>query len=165
MKFLTYAILVFFAYIIQTIPDFMSFFGVSPILVLPACICIAVYEGEFAGGLFGFFAGLLCDSTSETVFGFNSCVYLLFCVAAGLATIYIFRRSTLNIMLLCLTAIFLRSSLEFFFEFILYGYENLEPFFYTVFAPQIVYTSVFSFPFCILFKKLHRHFEPDETRE
>ena len=165
MKFLTYAILVFAAYIIQTIPGFMSFFGVAPILVLPACICIAVFEGEFAGGLFGFFAGLLCDSSSETVFGFNACVFLVFCVLAGLSTIYIFRRNTMNIMLLCLTAIFLRSFLEFFFGFILYGYENLEPFFYTVIAPQIVYTSVFSFPFCLLFKKLHKRFEPDETRE
>ena len=165
MKFLTYAILVFFAYIIQTIPDFMSFFGVSPILVLPACICIAVYEGEFAGGLFGFFAGLLCDSTSETVFGFNSCVYLLFCVAAGLATIYIFRRSTMNIMLLCLGALFLRSVLEFGFNFILFGYENLEPFFYTEIAPQIVLSAIFSLPFCVLFRWLHRKFEPETTKE
>ncbi len=165
IKFLTYFIIVFASYIFQTIPEFMDYFGIAPILVLPACICIAVFEGEFAGGLFGFFAGLLCDSTSETVFGFNAFIYLLFCVLAGLATIYLFRRSTMNIMLLCLGAIFLRSFLEFFFGFMLYEYENLEAFFYTVIAPQVVYTAIFALPYCALFRWLHKKFEPEETRE
>lgn len=165
MKFVTCALIVFAAYIIQTTPGFFEFFGISPILVLPACICIAVFEGEFAGGLFGFIMGLFCDSASETVFGFNALVYLLLCVGAGLLTIYVFRRSTMNIMLLCLGAIFIRSALEFFFTFILFGYENLEGFFYTVIAPQIVLTSIFSFPFCVIFRRLHAFFEPDETKE
>ena len=165
LKFFTYAVIVFSAYIIQTTPELFDFFGISPILVLPACICIAVFEGEFAGGLFGFFMGLFCDSTSETVFGFNALVFLVFCVFAGLATIYLFRRSTMNIMLLCLGAVFLRSALEYFFGFILYGYENIVPFFYTEIGPQIVLTSLFSLPFCFIFRWLHKKFEPEETRE
>ena len=165
LKFFVYAAIVFSAYIIQTTPGLFDFYGIKPVLVLPACICIAVFEGEFAGGLFGFFAGLLCDSASETVFGFNAFVYLSLCVLAGLSTIYLFRRSTMNIMLLCLGAVLIRSYLEFFFGFILYGYENLAPFFYTVVAPQIVFTSIFSFPYCIFFRWLHKKFEPEETRE
>ena len=165
IKFLTYFFIVFASYIIQTTPQLLDWFGVVPFIVLPACICIAVFEGEFAGGLFGFFAGLLCDSASETVFGFNAFVYLSLCVLAGLSTIYLFRRSTMNIMLLCLVAVLIRSYLEFFFVFILYGYENLAPFFYTVVAPQIVFTSIFSFPYCIFFRWLHKKFEPEETRE
>ena len=165
MKFLTYFLIVFASYIIQTTPGLFEFFGVVPILVLPACICIAVFEGEFAGGLFGFFAGLLCDSASETVFGFNAFIFLSLCVAVGLSTIYVFRRSTTNILLLCLAAIFIRSALEFFFIFVLYQYENLEAFFYTIIAPQIVFTSVFSLPYCVLFRWLHKKFEPEETKE
>lgn len=165
IKFIACFLIVFASYIIQTTPGLFEFFGVVPILVLPACICIAVFEGEFAGGLFGFFAGLLCDSTSETVFGFNAFIFLSFCVLAGLSTIYIFRRSTMNIMLLCLGAIFLRSVLEFFFAYVLYQYQDLEIFFYTILAPQIVFTSIFSLPYCIIFRRLHKKFEPEETRE
>ena len=165
IKFTVYALIVFAAYIIQTTPGLFEFFGISPFLVLPACICIAVFEGEFAGGLFGFFAGLFCDSASETVFGFNALIFLVFCAAAGLATIYIFRRSTMNIMLLCLVAIFLRFVLEYFFMFVLFGYEDLPAFFYTRIAPQIALTSIFSFPLCVLFRKLHAKFEPGETKE
>ena len=165
LKFFVYAAIVFSAYIIQTTPGLFDFYGIKPLLVLPACICIAVFEGEFAGGLFGFIFGLFCDSCSETVFGFNALIFLVLCAVAGLLTIYAFRRSTLNIMLLCLGAVFFRSSLEYFFNFILYGYENIEPFFYTEIAPQIVFTSLFSLPFCVLFRFLHRKFEPEMTKE
>ncbi len=165
LKFFVYALIVFGAYIIQTTPGLFDYFGIKPLLVLPACLCIAVFEGEFAGGLFGFFFGLFCDSSSETIFGFNALVFLVLCVVAGLATIYIFRRSTMNIMLLCLGAIFIRSALEYFFGFILFGYENLAPFFYTEIAPEAVLTSLFSLPFCVFFRWLHKNFEPEATKE
>ncbi|MBQ7875527.1 MAG: rod shape-determining protein MreD [Oscillospiraceae bacterium] len=165
LKFFVYALIVFAAYIIQTTPGLIDFLGVKPILVLPACISIAVFEGEFAGGLFGFCFGLFCDSTSETVFGFNALLFLVFCVLAGLLTIYVFRRSTMNVMLLCLGALFFRSGLEFFFKFILYGYENLDAYFYTQIAPQIVFSAIFSFPFCVLFRWLNKKFEPEDTKE
>jgi hypothetical protein len=67
-------------------------------------------------------------------------------------------------MLLCLGAIFIRSALEYFFGFILFGYENLVPFFYTRLGPQVVLTSLFSFPFCLLFRWLHGKFEPETTK-
>ena len=165
IKFAVYALIIFGAYIIQTTPGLFEFFGITPFIVLPACICIAVFEGEFAGGLFGFFAGLFCDSTSETVFGFNALLFLVFSVFAGLATIYLFRRSTMNIMLLCLAAVFCRFALEYFFIFVLFGYENLPSFFYTQLGPQIVLTSIFSFPLCILFRGLHSKLEAGEMKE
>ena len=163
-KYFVYALIVFAAYILQTTPGFFDFYGIKPILVLPACICIAVYEGEFAGGLFGFFFGIFCDSTSETILGFNALLFLLICVATGLATIYLFRRSTLNILLICLGAVFLRSVLEYFFGFILFGYENLTPFFYTEIAPQVVFSSVFFLPIALFFEWLHKKFEPETTK-
>ncbi len=165
LKFFTYFLIIFAAYIVQSTPGLFEVCGVKPILVLTCCICLSVFEGEFAGGIFGFVMGLFCDSASETVFGFNAFVFLLLCAVVGLAAIYLFRRSTMNIMLICLGAIFLRLGAEFFFNFILYGYENLEPYFYTVFAPQLVYSSIFAYPFCELFRRLHKKFEPEMTKE
>ena len=71
----------------------------------------------------------------------------------------------MNVMLICLGALFLSSVLEFFFVFVLYGYEGLSGFFYLEVAPQIVYSSLFSLPYCLLFRWLHRTFEPEEARE
>ena len=89
IKFFTCFVIVFASYIIQTTPGLFEFFGIKPILVLPACICIAVFEGEFAGGLFGFFAGLLCDSASETVLASTRLFIFLFAFWQGLQR-YIF---------------------------------------------------------------------------
>lgn len=165
IKFSTYALIIYALYILQSTPGFLEIRGTAPILVLPACICLAVYEGEFAAGIFGFFAGVLCDCAAETVFGFNALFCMLLCVGAGLVFIYVLRRSVLNVMLISLFAIFTRSLLEFFFTFVIYDYQGLTQFFYTVIAPQTVWTAVFSLPLCLLFRYLHTRFEPEETRE
>ena len=165
IKFSTYALIIYVLYILQSTPGFLEICGTAPILVLPACICLAVYEGEFAAGIFGFFAGVLCDCAAETVFGFNALFCMLLCVGAGLVFIYVLRRSVLNVMLISLFAIFTRSLLEFFFTFVIYDYQGLAQFFYTVIAPQAVWTAVFSLPLCLLFRYLHSRFEPEETRE
>lgn len=165
IKFSVYALIIYALYILQSTPGFFEICGVAPILVLPACICLSVYEGELAAGIFGFFAGLLCDCAAETVFGFNALFCMLLCVGTGLIFIYVLRRSVLNVMLISLLAIFLRSVCEFFFTFVLYDYDGLAQFFYTVIAPQAVWTAVFSLPFCLLFRGLHARFEPEEARE
>lgn len=165
IKFSVYAIIIYALYILQSTPGFLEIGGTAPILVLPACVCLAVYEGEFAAGIFGFFAGLLCDCAAETVFGFNALFCMALCVGAGLIFIYVLRRSVLNVMLISLFAIFARSVLEFFFTFVIYDYAGLAQFFYTVIAPQAAWTTVFSLPLCLLFRALHRRFEPEEARE
>ena len=158
MKYGLYALLVFFLYVLQTTPDLFSVSGIKPLLVLPACMAVAVYEGAFVGGLFGFFSGFLCDTGAETLFGFNALFFLVFCAGAGFLATYALRRSLLNGMLLCLSALFLLLGAEFFFTYFLYDYEGLSSFFYLDIAPQVLYSSLFSVPFCLLFERLHNLF-------
>lgn len=165
IKFSVYTLIIFVLYILQSTPGFFEVGGAAPIFVLPACVCLSVYEGETSGGVFGFFAGLLCDCAAETVFGFNALFFMLLCAGAGLLFIYVLRRSVLNVMLISLSAIFVRSLLEFFFSFVLYDYPGLAMFFYTVIAPQVALTAIFSLPLCLLFRSLHSRFEPEEARE
>ena len=155
LKFGLYAVIVFFLYVLQSTPGVFSFCGISPILVLPACLCIAVLEGPLPGGLFGFFFGLFCDTGSEIVFGFNTLFYLIFCTAAGFLAVYVLRRSVLNVMLIGLSFIALLFFTEYFFVYLLFGYDNLSSFFYWNIAPQIAFSSLFSLPFYLLFGKLH----------
>lgn len=164
-KYITLSLIVFFSYILQTTPGILSYYDITPVLVLPACICISVYEGEFAGGLFGFFSGLMVDCFSEANFGYSSFFYLILCVAAGLATNHFFRRSTMNIIILCLSSIFINSVINFFFSYVLYSTIGIQSIFYTIIAPQALYSTLFSIPYCYLFKWLHKVFEPDVARE
>ncbi|HPD88582.1 MAG TPA: rod shape-determining protein MreD [Oscillospiraceae bacterium] len=164
MKYGSYVLILFFSYILQATPG-IGFLGVKPMLVLPACICIAFLEDEFSGGLLGVFAGIFCDFSSDTVFGFNALLFLIFCVGAGLAAEYAVRRSLINVMLFSLTAVFLRAGLEFVFSFALYRYEGAAAYFYTVMGPEIVLTSVFTPLYFFLTKLVHHRFRPSSERE
>ena len=162
LKFGFYAFLVFSLYVLQSTPGVLSVSGIKPLMVLPACLAIALYEGPFVGGLFGFFFGFLCDTGSETLFGFSALFFLVFCAVVGFLATYVLRPSLLNGMLLCLAALFLFFGAEFFFNYVLYNYEGLSSFFYLGIAPQIVYSSLFSVPFCLLFERLHSLFAKRE---
>ncbi len=162
-KFALYSAIIFLSFIIQSTPGVLDFFGIKPNLVLPACICIAIFEGEFIGGLFGFFAGIFCDTAAETIFGFNAFFYLVLCITAGLVMIYILSNDTMNALLLCFGGLFLSSFFDFFFSYVLYQYEGLAGFFYTVIIPPVLLSSIFSLPYYYLFYWLHGKFETDSV--
>lgn len=164
MKYGSYVLILFFSYILQATPG-VELFGIKPMLVLPACVCIAFLEDEFASGLLGVFAGIFCDFSSDTVFGFNALLFLLFCVGAGLAAEYVVRRNFINVMLFSLAVVFLRAGLEFAFSFALYRYEGAGAYFYTVMGPEIVLTSLFTPLYYFLTKLVHHWFRPSSERE
>lgn len=165
LKFSVYFFIVCTLYILQSTAEVFKVAEIMPMLVLPACLCLSVFEGPVASGIFGFFAGLLCDCAAETVFGFNALFLMTLCVSTELVFNFLLRRSVLNVMLIGLSAIFARAVLEFFFVFVIYNYSGLAQFFYTVIAPQAVITTVYIIPFYYVFRKLHKMFEPEETRE
>ena len=93
-------------------------------LVLPAVICIAMFEGELTGALIGVFGGLLCDLSSGLIYGFNGLLFLLFCAAAGLLILHLMRLTLTNALIFSLVALAVRDLLEFYFLYILWGYEG-----------------------------------------
>lgn len=87
-KHLSYALLLFLAYLVQETPGFLSFWGVKPHLVICFVTAVAVEEGAFAGGLYGCAGGILCDTAAFHIFGIASMLFLVLGCAAGLLVIY-----------------------------------------------------------------------------
>lgn len=164
-KYIFLSVIVFSLFILQTIPGFLEFYGIRPLLLLPACICIAIYEGAYLGGLFGFIGGILCDSVSENVFGFNAALYLVICVAAGLVMENLFRRSYINNSVISLVGVFLRCLVEYYFDYRLYSYEGLSKFFYVDMMPQVVYSGIVILVFCAFAGRIHGFIDPGSVRE
>ena len=124
-KQLCYALLLFAAYVLQTTPGFLTFFGVKPVLLVPTAICIAVLEGVFPGALWGAAAGLLWDIASGRTGGFFAIqlMALCFCCAA-LVALYL-RDTPLNLSLLTGAVMLLVCSSDFLFSYLLHGYSGL----------------------------------------
>ena len=77
IKYILYSFLMIVLYVLQTDPNFTLSSGTGPVLVLPFAVAVAMFDGQLAGGLFGLFAGILCDTSSSVLFGFGSILYLV----------------------------------------------------------------------------------------
>lgn len=149
LKHVVYALLLALFYVAQTTPGLFVIAGVKPMWVVPVAIAIAMYEGEFVGGIYGAAAGLLCDAGTvpragggAVLFGFNGFFVCLFCIAAGLLIIYLLRCNLLGCMLFVAVTMLARGSLEFLFAYGMWGHENVWKLYVYYTIPVIVYTLV-----------------------
>ena len=123
-RFLVYGAIFVFLYVLQCTPGFLEIMEVKPILLIPAAITLAMFEGEFIGGLYGAFAGLLCGLSSTMIYGFDAILLLAMTVAGGLLVIYLMRRTLITAYLLVFVAMLMRCSLAYFFGYGIWGFEN-----------------------------------------
>lgn len=147
LKYLSYALFLLLLFVLQTTPDFLTLMGIKPMLIMPAVVCIAMYEGEFVGGLFGALGGMLCDLASYTIFGFHAIFLLIICTGVGLAIIYLMKLNPLNAFLLCGGVMLVMGILEQFFYFSMWGYAGASTLIWAKMLPKIIY----SLPFIPLF--------------
>ncbi len=68
---------------LQTTPGLFQLGQAKPLLMLPLCLAVAVYEGEFAGALLGTVGGLLWDYTAGRTVGMLALEMLLLCFAVS----------------------------------------------------------------------------------
>ncbi len=68
----------------------------KPLLILPLCLAVAVYEGEFAGALLGAVSGILWDYTTRRTVGMLALELLLLCFAVSVLVQVYLQGSTWN---------------------------------------------------------------------
>ncbi len=101
--------------VIQTTPHLLEFFDIKPMILAPLFVAVAMREGEFAGGLFGAFIGILSDYSSYTFFGFNSLYFMIWGVGIGLLTTHLIHNKVINCTLITLGVLIIRALLEYYF--------------------------------------------------
>ena len=61
VKWICYALLGLLCTVLQTTPGLFQFGAAKPLWLLPLALAVAVFEGEFAGAVFGAVCGLMWD--------------------------------------------------------------------------------------------------------
>lgn len=150
-----YVVLLLLLYVLQSVPRLFEIYGVKPIWVVSAAIAIAMFEGEFAGGIYGALAGLLCDTGGFLLFGFNGFIVMLCCIAAGLLVIFLMRCNLLSCILFVSVTMLLRGSLEYFFAYGMWQYENAWRIYVASTLPVAVYSIVITVPIFYLIRLIH----------
>lgn len=158
-KTIVYILILIGLYIIQTDPHLLYIEDIKPILVLPYAVCVAMMDGELWGGLFGLGAGILCDTSTQILFGFNSLIYMILCVAIGLLVIYFMQPSLANSLLFVSITLSVRLLSEYFFYYVMWDRENSHLILTDKMLPLLLYTFAIT-PIIYWFtKKLHMHYQ------
>ena len=85
LKWGCYVLALFVCAALQTTPGLFQLGQAKPLLVLPLCLAVAVFEGEFAGALLGTVGGLLWDYAAGRTVGMLALELLLLCAGAAVS--------------------------------------------------------------------------------
>lgn len=159
IKYILYSFLMIVLYVLQTDPNFTLSSGTGPVLVLPFAVAVAMFDGQLAGGLFGLFAGILCDTSSSVLFGFGSILYLVICTAVGLLVLYFMQPSLTNSIIFTGSGFAVRLLLEYFFYYAMWGYENSSQILLRHMLPNLLCTLLVTPLIFLAVRRMHRFFE------
>lgn len=146
-RHLFYIVVLLFLYVLQGTPRLFTLWGMKPVLVALGAICIAMTEGEFLGGVYGAFAGLLWDMTAGTLFGFHGIFLCICCTLIGLLSIHLMQVHLGNLLLFSFSTVFLIESIRFVFGDLLFQVENLG----ILFVQKVIFLSIWTAVFSPLF--------------
>ena len=154
IKYFLYIFILFVLYAMQTTAGAFSFFGIRPIWVLPFAVAISMCEDVVSAAVFGSLSGLLCDLGSQALFGFNGLLVLCGCVTISLLSFFLIKVNWKSASLLGGALAVVRALLEFFFFYLIWGYENIQLVFIHSVLPMLVYTTALMPLFLLLVRKI-----------
>lgn len=160
IKWILYSLIIIFSFLYLTMP----INTVKPLVLIPAALCISMYEGVAAGCGAGILCGLLLDVACGKTLGFNALLLLVFCMFASLFFMYLMRTNVINIWALSVVCILLQSLFDLFFFYAIWGIHNTGAVFMDFFFPQIVINSLVTPLYYLIFKAVYKKFGPSTER-
>lgn len=158
-KHLVYTVLVLICYILQETPRLLAIGNVRPILVISVVTAIAMIEGEFAGGLFGLFGGVLCDTAAFHIFGVAPIFFLILGCSCGLLVIYLIQPNVKTAFLLCGGFALIYGVIAHYLIYGIWGYVGANRLLIFKTFPVAVYTAIFGMVVFLLVRWIHDRFE------
>ena len=161
LKWGCYVLGLFVCAALQTTPGLFRLGQAKPLFLLPLCLAVAVYEGEFSGALFGAVCGLLWDYTAGRTVGMLALELLLLCFGLSVLVQLYLQGSTWNFALLSMAAAALVLSLDWLFFYYMPGYSGAVERYLWFVLP----TAALTIPVCLVLfgavRRIHAEFKID----
>lgn len=161
LKWVCYAVALFVCAALQTTPGLLQLGQAKPLFILPLCLAVAVYEGEFAGALFGAVSGLLWDYTAGRTVGMLALELLLLCFALSVLVQVYLQGSTWNFALISTGTALVVLSLDWLFFYYMPGYSWALSRWLTFVLPSAMMTLVPSLMLFSLVRHIYSAFKID----
>ena len=140
-KWVCYALLMLLCTVLQTTPGLFQLGSAKPLYLLPLCLAAAVFEGEFAGAIFGAVCGLMWDYTAGRTVGMLALELMLLCFGVSVVVQLYLKDTPSNFVLLAVTCALLVLSADWLFFYYMPGYAGAGERFLWVVLPSALMTA------------------------
>lgn len=158
LKWGVYYLLLLLFYTLQTTPRLFAIAGIKPVLLIPLCLSVCMFEDVLPASLYATLGGLLWDISSDKLFGFTGVILLCCGAAVALLCVFYLRPNLPGLLAFCGVVILLRVGLEFLFYYILLDYAHSGQLFVRQVLPSLGYTLLVTPPVYWLVKRLAARF-------
>lgn len=139
--------------------------GWCPLLIIPLATSVAMFEGEFAAGIFGVFCGFMLDIASGTLIGFSSLWLLAACPTISLLGQFWLKRSWLTHLVMNTVTVILICALDFLFLHWVWERELSGISFVHSLLPAYLWAIILSLPVYLLVRAISLRFRSKEERK
>ena len=161
LKWGCYVLALFVCAALQTTPGLFQLGQAKPLLVLPLCLAVAVFEGEFAGALFGTVGGLLWDYAAGRTVGMLALELLLLCFGVSVLVQLYLQVNPGNFAAVSTATALVVLSLDWLFFYYMPGYSWALSRWLTFVLPSAVMTLVPSLVLFSLVRRIYNEFKID----
>ena len=138
------AIIILIIFLLQnTAGLFPRPWGVPAMLLVPAVVCIGMFEREIPGMIFGLFAGILLDAFSAESLCFHSIALTIIGFVSGFLITSLLRNNLKTSLLLSFIALLIYNSLYFVFCIWKFADGSAAQIYLRTYLASAAYTSVF----------------------
>ena len=154
------AVMVTVTFVLQTTNGFFPApFGIHSCLLIPATVCIAMFEREFSGLFVGLVAGMMLETVSPDSVCFYSVMFTLIGFTSGMLITYLMRNNLVTALIFTFAFTLLLNSLYCLFFFVFDGIEISFAFYLKYYFASAVYTTVFTPIFYFLVRLMVKKFK------
>ena len=159
LRWILYGLLVLFAFVIAAAGN-----HIKPLLLIPIALCISSTCKDVPAVGVGIVCGFLLDISCGKLLGYNAIILLALCLCVSLLYTNLLQQRLLNMLVLTAVGSFLQAGLDFFFSYVIWGYDHVNQIFLTVTIPSWLATVIATIPIYYLFRLIAHCLSPKQNR-
>ena len=155
IKWLFYTVFALLLFCFQSAP---VRFGIldSVIFLLPFAVAISCYESIVPSAVIASVLGLFWDYSAQRVFGFHAFMLCILCVAVSLVMKFYVRPVFVSVIVAITACTMVYGLSDFFFFYVLRGYEGAASVFTSQYLPAFLKTSIFGAVTAFITEKIYK---------